>query len=194
MVFKKNKKILVQNTRIDERNDLLTPIRLVKISDEKNGQKSEVALIISPKTSDEIRKEKTVILCTKKKFEEMVKKNTADKLAELQKKIEEMKRIETLTIGREMRMIELKKQLLKLKKNPLEKTAVKNIPGKQKIIGNCWDFWQCDEKTRNDCPAFKTDSGQECWLVASSYCPHAKKEFENCTQCPWFDKLNPQKK
>lgn len=53
----------------------------------------------------------------------------------------------------------------------------------------------CDIKAREKCPAYTTDSGKECWFVASHYkvggCPKSKGNYENCFKCPWFRKLNP---
>lgn len=60
---------------------------------------------------------------------------------------------------------------------------------------NCWEFMGCDKKARGKCPAYTTDSGKECWFVASHYkaggCPKAKGDYRNCFECPWFRKLNP---
>ena len=63
---------------------------------------------------------------------------------------------------------------------------------------NCWEFWNCNIK--QDCPAYQTNSGKECWLIASHKCPRVNQgkpgvpktneSFEFCWQCPWFKKLN----
>ena len=62
---------------------------------------------------------------------------------------------------------------------------------------NCWDYWNCPEEVRDACPAYATNSGRECWMVAGSFttsktkCPKAAKEYKFCWECPWFKKLNP---
>lgn len=60
---------------------------------------------------------------------------------------------------------------------------------------NCWEFMNCDKNVREKCPAYVTNSGRECWFVASYYkdggCPKSKGNYETCFKCPWFRKLNP---
>jgi hypothetical protein len=61
---------------------------------------------------------------------------------------------------------------------------------------NCWEYWNCKIEVREKCPAYLTDSGQNCWYVAGSYnkfpnCPKVKKLFIACWECPWFKKFNP---
>lgn len=56
---------------------------------------------------------------------------------------------------------------------------------------NCWEFWNCPQEIKKKCPAFQTDSGQECWLVAQNFCPYLKKKYRYCWECSWFQKLNP---
>lgn len=63
---------------------------------------------------------------------------------------------------------------------------------------NCWEFWNC--KIKSECPAYQTNLGKECWLIASHKCPmvnqgklgvaKVNEGFEFCWQCPWFKKLN----
>ncbi|MBU0660809.1 hypothetical protein KKG22_01360 [Patescibacteria group bacterium] len=72
---------------------------------------------------------------------------------------------------------------------------------KNKEAQNCWEFWDC--KVKKDCYAYKTDSGRECWFI-SSRCPRINQGkpgvpkvdqgFEYCGECPWYQKLNPEKK
>ncbi|MBU2638894.1 MAG: hypothetical protein KJ955_08015 [Nanoarchaeota archaeon] len=61
---------------------------------------------------------------------------------------------------------------------------------------NCWEFWNCAEDIKKKCPAYNYNSGRDCWLAASSFrepgCPKVKNEFESCSDCPWFKKLNPK--
>jgi hypothetical protein len=64
---------------------------------------------------------------------------------------------------------------------------------------NCWEYWDCEVKEQ--CPAYETNSGKECWHVASNACPlinqkkkgiiKGKRAFDFCWQCPWFKKFNP---
>ena len=62
---------------------------------------------------------------------------------------------------------------------------------------NCWEYWNCADEVRRKCPAYTTNSGRECWMVAGTFssrekkCPKAKNEFDFCWQCPWFRLLNP---
>lgn len=66
----------------------------------------------------------------------------------------------------------------------------------KKEAENCWDFLDC--KVKESCPAYVTDSGQECWLVAGSYnrdpfCPKVVRKIINCWECDWYKKVNPEK-
>lgn len=54
---------------------------------------------------------------------------------------------------------------------------------------NCWDFWECPEETRKNCPAYKTDSGRDCYDLAREFCPRLKVDFEHCWECPWYKKV-----
>lgn len=59
----------------------------------------------------------------------------------------------------------------------------------------CWDFWKCEKRVREKCPAYDTGSGKDCWMVADSFvnngCPRLKNSFKACWECPWFKKVNP---
>ena len=60
---------------------------------------------------------------------------------------------------------------------------------------NCWEFWDC--KVKENCPAFITDSGKECWLVTNplnreSACPMLVNKIAHCWECDWYKKLNPE--
>jgi len=133
-----------------------------------------------------------IVLVTRKKLEQMVEQKTEA----LQKKINELEKFHKLTVGREVRMIELKQQIKKLKKGQIGIIRPEELPKtiSSNKLQNCWDFWKCDEKVKNDCPAYKTDSGRECWLSATNYCPYLKKEFKTCDECPWFKKVDSQVK
>ena len=61
-------------------------------------------------------------------------------------------------------------------------------------LQNCWEFQNCSEDVKNNCPAYKLSLGKKCWAVASYVsdgCPKTKRGFEYCCDCLWFKKLNP---
>ncbi len=110
----------------------------------------------------------------------------------LEERINELEKFHKLTVGRELRMVELKEKIKEASKYSDKTTASKKITKKNLSKGprNCWNFWKCDQKTKKNCPAYKSDSGRECWLVATDYCPLLKKEFKTCDECTWFKKIN----
>jgi hypothetical protein len=55
-------------------------------------------------------------------------------------------------------------------------------------LQNCWEFWNCQKEIMEKCPAYETDSGKSCFYVASDYCLRIKKEFNDCQECPWFER------
>ena len=61
---------------------------------------------------------------------------------------------------------------------------------------NCWEFWNCSKDVRDQCAAYTSDFGKECWMVAGHIatklqkCPKILNEFKNCLECPWFKKLH----
>jgi hypothetical protein len=53
----------------------------------------------------------------------------------------------------------------------------------------CWEFWECQKETKDQCPAYVTDSGRECFNIADDYCLKVHKmKFIDCFECPWFKK------
>ncbi len=62
---------------------------------------------------------------------------------------------------------------------------------------NCWEFWNCEKATRDQCPAFLRNEGRKCWEIATEYYgrggPTAEKEgVKFCVrECAWFKKMNP---
>jgi len=62
---------------------------------------------------------------------------------------------------------------------------------------NCWEFHHCPKKVKEECPAYKTNMGRSCWVVASGFypdgCPKAKgRGVLFCAEnCAWFKKMNP---
>lgn len=67
------------------------------------------------------------------------------------------------------------------------------------VAQNCWDYWNC--KIKLDCAAYQTDSGRECYEVASHFCPRVNSDkswapkvergFKYCWECPWFKIIQP---
>jgi len=56
---------------------------------------------------------------------------------------------------------------------------------------NCWEHRDCPSNVKSKCQAYQTDSGNECWFLAKEFCPSLKDNFNNCWECPWFKKMNP---
>jgi hypothetical protein len=62
---------------------------------------------------------------------------------------------------------------------------------------NCWEFWNCKDEIRNNCIAYKTSSGAECWMLVGSiarkelHCPKLENRFKDCSECSWFKKMRP---
>lgn len=122
-------------------------------------------------------------------------KEAEDYKKHLEIRVGELERFHELTVDREHRMIELKEKIKELSLNSNKEDKSKELSKKNSSNGSqsCWDFWKCGESVKKDCPAYKTDSGKECWLVATDYCPYLKKEFKTCDECSWFKKINQKK-
>ena len=67
---------------------------------------------------------------------------------------------------------------------------------------NCYEFHNCPEETRNECPAYMYEVGRGCWRIASDFieegCPKLRygggkeRGIMFCMKkCEWFKKLNP---
>ena len=56
---------------------------------------------------------------------------------------------------------------------------------------SCWEFWNCPKEVRDECPAYTTNSGKECFYLAEHFCPRLKTEFKSCSECPWYKKMKP---
>jgi len=54
---------------------------------------------------------------------------------------------------------------------------------------NCWEYWNCREEVRSECPAFITNYGINCYDYSDDYCPRADKGFRYCSECPWYKKI-----
>ena len=61
---------------------------------------------------------------------------------------------------------------------------------KKEEAQNCWDFLGCDFEVREKCPAYKSNSGRECWYLAVDTCPFSNQEFKTCFECTWYQKMN----
>ena len=67
----------------------------------------------------------------------------------------------------------------------------------KKEAQNCWEYWNCPKDVRDKCPAYTTNSGRSCWMVAGSFtvgetkCARVVHKFEYCWDCPWFKIANP---
>ena len=72
---------------------------------------------------------------------------------------------------------------------------------------NCWEYWDNKDckKIRDTCPAYTTDSGAYCWMVAGSFTEDPKTRricfkfkggrkkgaIKHCWECSWFKLKNP---
>ena len=54
---------------------------------------------------------------------------------------------------------------------------------------NCWEFWDCPNEERDDCPAFLTYHGMDCYAFAENFCSKTDKGFQHCRECPWYKKI-----
>ena len=54
---------------------------------------------------------------------------------------------------------------------------------------NCWEFWDCPKDIRDQCPAFLTYHGDECYNFAENYCQRPNMDFQRCEECPWYKKI-----
>jgi hypothetical protein len=54
---------------------------------------------------------------------------------------------------------------------------------------NCWEYWDCQKEIKDNCPAYVTDFGRECFNIAADYCLRVMKELNNCWDCPFFENL-----
>ncbi len=59
-------------------------------------------------------------------------------------------------------------------------------------IQNCWMHMNCPEDIKENCEAYKLNSGKECWLLidVDKGC-QAFKENGGCFSCSWYKKYNP---
>lgn len=170
---------------------ILKPIRQIEESARIIGE-GNLEYQINLKSKDEISKLAQTLNSMTRNLK-LSKDETENYKKHLERRIDELEKFHKLTVNRELRMVELKEKIKKMPGYSDKAAASKEIPkkGPLKKPQNCWNFWKCDEKIKNNCPAFKSDSGKECWLVAANYCPYLKnKGFRTCDECPWFKKVN----
>ena len=59
-------------------------------------------------------------------------------------------------------------------------------------IQNCWTFMKCPDDTKYKCNAYRMNIGKECWFEYDiEKATIREKMKENCFDCPWFKKNNP---
>jgi hypothetical protein len=59
---------------------------------------------------------------------------------------------------------------------------------------NCWEFWDCPKEERDNCPAFLTSHGMDCYDFAKNYCPKIDRGFQHCRECPWYKKIKKERR
>ena len=55
---------------------------------------------------------------------------------------------------------------------------------------HCWDFWGCSQDNKEKCLAYRTDSGRDCYIIASYFAHQRVNGYKDCFECEWFKKLN----
>ena len=170
---------------------ILGPIRRIEREAEIIG-KGNLEHRVDIKSKDEIGRLAQAINTMTQNLRISIKE-AEDYKKHLEKRVNELEKFHKLTVGRERKMIKLKEKIKELSARSVKTTEIKKFSEKalSNEPQNCWEFWKCSEDIKKDCPAYKIDSGEECWLVAADYCPYLKeKGFETCDRCPWFKKVN----
>ncbi|MBW6441217.1 methyl-accepting chemotaxis protein [Patescibacteria group bacterium] len=113
-----------------------------------------------------------------------------DRTAKIKEKVIELERFNNLAVNRELKMIELKNEIKELKRGICTIDKYDLNQEDRNIPQNCWEYWDCKKYIRENCEAYKTDSGKECWLVAAGHCPRSKERgVKDCQDCRWY-KIN----
>ncbi len=59
---------------------------------------------------------------------------------------------------------------------------------------NCWEYMDCPDDKKSECPAYLTETGFECWKTAGDESDFDSKKCDkievgkHCTDCPWYKK------
>ncbi|MFA6096793.1 MAG: HAMP domain-containing protein [Candidatus Paceibacterota bacterium] len=159
------------------------------------GQVAEAFNLMLDKVEESTQVLEVKVDARTKRLEELSRNLEAQidsKTKELNEKINELERFNDLAVGRELRMIELKREMEIIRQGKgSEKEKKKGAEVSGDKIMNCWDFWKCGKEVREKCPAYTTKSGRECWLVSAGKCPRSKERgFEDCKDCGWYKKIN----
>lgn len=168
----------------------------VETSDEI-GQTAKALNLLLDKVEESTEVLEVKVNARTKRLEELSRNlevQVGNKTKELNEKITELERFNDLAVGRELRMVELKREMEILKQS-YGTSDPKKTDKKEGALGadalNCWDFWDCKKEVRDVCPAYLSNSGRECWLISAGKCPRSKERgFEDCRKCAWYQKLN----
>ena len=171
--------------------------RMVVESTDEIGQTARAFNLLLDKVEESTEVLEVKVNARTKRLEELSRNlevQISNKTKELNEKIKELERFNDLAVGRELRMVELKRELEILKQNygvsdSKRDNKKKNDPEAEAL--NCWDFWGCEKNVRDLCPAYLSNSGRECWLISAGKCPRSKERgFEDCRKCAWYKKMN----
>ena len=62
-------------------------------------------------------------------------------------------------------------------------------------MANCWDTMECPKGRKQECPAFKINRGDKCWLLTDTLCKGEKKgtmieKMASCKNCKFYQDNN----
>lgn len=166
-------------------------------SSDEIGQTAKAFNLLLDKVEESTEVLEVKVNARTKRLEELSRNlevQVSSKTKELNEKITELERFNDLAVGRELRMVELKREIEMLKQScgtSDPKKTDKNEGVSEANALNCWDFWDCKKDVRDVCPAYLSNSGRECWLISAGKCPRSKERgFEDCRKCAWYQKMN----
>jgi len=86
--------------------------------------------------------------------------------------------------------VKFKKNVDELTLKHLEEFKWKSEEGTSPLI-HCWDYLSCQEEFKKDCPVFRTNLSQACWLVIGTKCGGRSpgsyhQKIGECTQCIFY--------